>query len=225
MTEDLHKMVLFNQEYGKNALFFKCQYEYDLDNAFTVSFYEMLGKVDLATGICPVRKVGGFNGGSYYTSHQKDKAGFYECSSRIENGYPLTDSSISIGYLRVGYRAISFETNGFNSVFPFSRYWNSDLDEIAKIDPKAAHEVRTFLNEHIYELVKIQSQRKYKSTWVYYKYQDKSEYLSRVINGQILKGTDQFYSPDIHYNRYSSELVDLSERERVELQRKWALEW
>lgn len=212
----------FNSNHNKCATIYKKQYEYDLDGAYTISFYEMLTEQpDPSLGFYKVKLVGGYHGGSYYEDAYTDvEPGFFVTNGKEEKGYPINHNQISIGALSVGYKSTKFILNTFESTKKLNRFWISDLSIIKNKHPELAQQVQEKIDGYISYLARIQKQHGYKSTWVYYRFQEKLLSMNIMVNGEILKNTCYFYSSQAHYNSASHKLISLSEREMLQFKQE-----
>ncbi|EOD5343870.1 hypothetical protein ACJXWG_004458 [Vibrio parahaemolyticus] len=217
----------FNLTYNKSATIYRQQYEHDLDHAYTVLFYEKArDHFEQSKGFYLLRLVGGYRGGEYYEKgYACVKSGYFVTDGNEEKGYPISPNEISVGSLRVGYRSTSFDSNPFESTQLFNRFWVSDIDIIKNEHPEVAQQIQHLLDSHISYLAEIQQQRGYKSTWVYYRFQEKRESLINLINGQLLKDTRYFYCPQIHYNKFSSQMVKFSKKESAQFRQEYLTRW
>lgn len=218
----LELLNAFNSNYDKYATIYKKQYEHDLDGAYTISFYEMLTEQpDPSLGFYKVKLVGGYHGGPYYEDSYTDVvSGFFITNGREEKGYPISHNKISIGELRVDYKSTKFDLNIFESTKKLNRFWISDLEIIKNKYPELAQQVQERIEAYISYLAGIQKQHGYKSTWVYYRFQEKLLSMNILVNGEILKNTCYFYSSQAHYNSASHKLISLSERERLQFKQE-----
>ncbi|MGF1685069.1 hypothetical protein [Photobacterium minamisatsumaniensis] len=226
MDEDLTLLNDFNELAGEQATIYGRNYIYDTDGAYSVGFYRLCEGLDSSTGICKLKYLGVFNGGRFFDEVEPEKSGFV-LSSRdsIIEGYPMSKDTISVGQFRVEYRSTHICTDIHNSLLPFPRYWESDFEVIKLNFPEEAQKISELLDQRISYLAKIQASKGYKSAWVYYRFLEKSEFLTSVINGNILRNTCYFFCPEVYYNKYSSRVMSMSVKERAELHRNHVPNW
>lgn len=223
MNSDLDLLNRFNEDTGNQATIYTRKYHYDCDGEFSVHFYQMSSGLEHSTGECRLKYLGSFNGGDSFSQRG---SGFVLASNEvIVPGYPMSKDSISVNQFRIEYKSSHIVKDLYTSLVQYPRFWETDFEKIKVEYPKQAEDIAEILNQRISYLANIQSSKGYKSSWVYYQFIAKLDALTRVINGQFLKGTNYFYSPEAYFNKYSSRLVSLSAKEKAELHRRRISNW
>ncbi|MEG0007817.1 MAG: hypothetical protein RR761_07275 [Aeromonas sp.] len=208
----------FNSTFSANAsLCEDLKVGWDLENCRSFALYQLVEDQRSAPfGTVLYQYIGNYNVGPHY--EKEETAGFRLSSqaNSIERFFPLSSNEVT-RCLEIEYRSPWLGGSRAFSSIPFNRWWVNSFKTLCANVPAQAEQVNSFLTREIEVLAEVARQKGHRSGWVYNRFNEKLEYLSMRVNHEFLDSTQYLFKPELFFNEFSLNLVNLNEQERKEL--------
>ncbi|HHC6509731.1 TPA: hypothetical protein ACN36F_002100 [Vibrio parahaemolyticus] len=211
----------FNKTFSANAsLCVDTRIGLDVDGCSEFFMYQRLEDQRKASlGEVLYRRIGSYCVGDYF--NEQGTAGFKlsTIDYSVERFFPLSSNEVC-SKLDIGYKSKRLGGRRDFSTDNYKRWWVDSFDTLSKDFPEQANKVEVFLYREIQSLADTARSKGLKSGWVYYRFQDRCEHLSKRVNLDFLIPTTYFFDPVLFYNQFSPKIVSINDQERRELDEK-----